>query len=332
MKPPTVISLFCGCGGSSLGYHYAGYEELLAIDFEDNAVETFKLNFPKVPVWQRDISEVTAQEILDFTGLKVGELDTLDGSPPCQGFSLANNNRCPTDERNDLVNHYIRLVRELQPKTFIMENVASMNQGDFYPMFKGYIKNMKEAGYHVKWQVLNASHYNVPQARERMIVLGVRKDLGNFPMFPQKEDKVITVREALENVPQDEEVMAPKGGALQLALQMKPGEGGSKYHPKGHYFGLRRIEMDKPCPTVIKTFSSQGTGLLHPEEDRYLTISEVKRIFSFPDDFQFIGKFSNKWARLGNCVPPRLMEAIARNMKETVFEGKKMKGTIEEWL
>ena len=85
---PTVISTFAGCGGSSLGYKWAGFQELLAIEWDDNAVETFKLNFPEVPMWKRDMKAVTGKEILDFTGLKPGDLDILDGSPPCQGFSV----------------------------------------------------------------------------------------------------------------------------------------------------------------------------------------------------------------------------------------------------
>jgi len=112
MVEPTVISTFAGCGGSSLGYKWAGYKELLAIEWEDNAVQTFKLNFPEIPVWQRDICSVTGKEILDFCNIKRGELDLFDGSPPCQGFSTAGK-RQVKDSRNDLFKEYVRLVNDL---------------------------------------------------------------------------------------------------------------------------------------------------------------------------------------------------------------------------
>ena len=111
MEKPTVISTFAGCGGSSLGYKMAGFKELLAIDFDKNSVDTFKLNFPNVEIWQKDIKEVSSKDILDFCKLKVGELDILDGSPPCQGFSMAGKRKI-TDLRNDLFLEFTRLIDE----------------------------------------------------------------------------------------------------------------------------------------------------------------------------------------------------------------------------
>jgi len=116
---PTVISTFAGCGGSSLGYSMAGFKELLAIEWDNNAVETFKLNFQDVPVYYGDIAKISIDEILEMTGLKPGELDIFDGSPPCQGFSTAGK-RIIDDPRNSLFKEYIRLLRGLQPKVFVM--------------------------------------------------------------------------------------------------------------------------------------------------------------------------------------------------------------------
>ena len=107
---PTVISLFAGYGGSSLGYSMAGYRELLAVEWDDHAVETFKLNFPDVPVWHGDIAKLSVEECLKITGLQLGELDVLDGSPPCQGFSTAGKRRMD-DGRNTLFREYVRLLR-----------------------------------------------------------------------------------------------------------------------------------------------------------------------------------------------------------------------------
>lgn len=195
---PTVISLFAGCGGSSLGYQMAGYKELLAVEIDDNAVQTFKMNFKDVPVLQKDITKISGQEILDLCKIKKGELDVLDGSPPCQGFSTAGK-RQVCDERNDLIGHYIRLVSEIQPKVFIMENVSGMIKGKMKGLFIKYIKQMKELDYNVSCRLLNAKWFSVPQSRERMICIGVRKDIGN-PIFPKAHNKIITVEKAFENI------------------------------------------------------------------------------------------------------------------------------------
>ena len=120
---PTVISTFAGAGGSSLGYSMAGFRELLAVEWDDNAVETFKLNFPDVPVYQGDIAKLSVDEVLRITELKIGELDVFDGSPPCQGFSTAGKRQLD-DPRNQLFREYVRLLRGLRPKVFIMENVS----------------------------------------------------------------------------------------------------------------------------------------------------------------------------------------------------------------
>ena len=175
---PIIISTFAGTGGSSLGYKWAGYKELLAIDFEPHAIECFKLNFPKVPCWQRDIKTVTGKEILDFCRIQKGDLDLLDGSPPCQGFSIAGKRQI-NDLRNDLFQHYWRLVKDLEPKIFIMENVPGMMKGKMKGLFIEIMKTLKSGNYKVKCKLMNAKYYNVPQSRERLIFIGVRNDIYN---------------------------------------------------------------------------------------------------------------------------------------------------------
>lgn len=176
MVEPTLISTFAGCGGSSLGYKLAGYKELLAIDFEKNAVETFALNFPEVPVWQKDITKVTGKEILEFCKIKKGELDLFDGSPPCQGFSTAGKRKL-TDTRNDLFKDFVRLIIDLQPKVFVMENVSGMMKGGYKGKFNEIVQTLKDTGYNVKVKLMNAMWYEVPQSRERLIFIGIKKDL-----------------------------------------------------------------------------------------------------------------------------------------------------------
>jgi len=319
MVKPTIISTFAGCGGSSLGYQWAGFKELLAIDFDKNAVETFKLNFPEVPIWQKDICTVTGREILDFCNIKKGEFDILDGSPPCQGFSTAGKRKV-TDSRNDLFKEFVRLVNDLQPKVFVMENVSGMVKGKMKGKFIEIIQTLKSLNYEVKAKLMNAMWYEVPQSRKRIIFIGVRKDLNKIPSYPEPLKKIITVREALKNCQISEIKYFTNNKELYLIPLIKQGENMSKRHPKGWGFNLHRCNANKPCCTITKTMRTSQTGILHYFEDRFLTISELKRLSSFPDDFQFIGKFEDQWARIGNAVMPKFMYHIAKHIKENILE------------
>jgi len=172
----TYVSTFAGCGGSSLGYKWAGGRGLLAIEFDANAAATYRANFPETPVLERDIRTVMAEEVLELTGLKVGELDILDGSPPCQGFSTAGKRKM-SDPRNDLSYEFARLVDDLQPKAFVMENVSGLVKGKMRYLFRDIMTRLKATGYAVRCKLLNAMYFNVPQSRERLIWIGARPDL-----------------------------------------------------------------------------------------------------------------------------------------------------------
>jgi len=283
---PTVISTFAGCGGSSLGYKMAGYKELLAIEWETNAVETFKLNFPTVPVWQRDISTVTGKEILEFTNLKKGELDIFDGSPPCQGFSAAKGKRNVNDDRNDLSYEYIRLINELQPKVFVMENVAGMVRGKMKGKFIEIMKELKKTGYDVKCTLMNSQYYEVPQMRQRLIWIGVKQGQASFP---KPNSNIISVKDVLPEI-----------------IEQNRGQ-----------FDKTWITANKPCYTVTKTAS-----LIFKEKDgteRKPTIDELKKVSTFPQNFIFQGSFYEQWARIGNAVMPRFMYHIAKHIKENIL-------------
>jgi len=316
---PTVISTFCGTGGSSLGYHLAGFKELLAIDFESHAVECFKANFPSVPIWHKSVTEVTGNQIMDFCKIKPGELDVFDGSPPCQGFSTAGK-RVVNDPRNDLFSHYYRLVTELQPKVFVMENVSGMIKGSMRGKFLEIMSVLKSGNYNVKCKLMNAKYYNVPQSRERLIFIGVRKDLNKMPEFPMPCKTLIDVKTALKNV--KDVGFYPKvtnGFILSIMNKIKPGENASKYHPNGSFFNASRYPLNKPAPTVTKMIPVGG--VLHPLENRHISINEIKAICSFPENWVLGDKFSDSWARLGNAVMPNMMKAIAETIKTKVING-----------
>jgi len=156
----TVISTFAGCGGSSLGYQLAGFQELLAVEFDDNAVETFQRNFPEVPVYHGDIAQLSSEECMSLGNIQPRELDVLDGSPPCQGFSTAGH-RQRNDPRNSLFQEYARLLQDLQPKAFVMENVTGLIKGHMKQSYLAIIKTLRECGYRakVKCSMPNTSAY-----------------------------------------------------------------------------------------------------------------------------------------------------------------------------
>ena len=311
----TVISTFAGCGGSSLGYKWAGFKELLAIEWEDNAVETFKLNFPEVPIWQKDICSVTGKEILDFCNIKSGELDVLDGSPPCQGFSLAGKRKV-TDKRNDLFKEYIRLVNDLQPKVFVMENVSGMIKGKMKGKFIEIMKILKGLNYQVKCKLLNAMWYDVPQSRERLIFIGVRNDLKKQPIFPKPNKSFITFKDAVKKCNGE---MPPELSKCFIESVKKMKQGQCAYDVGGRSFQTVRIFENKVCPTITKIIGGIGFGaLIHPNENRVLSISELKAVCSFPDNFKFIGKYQEQKARMCNAVMPKFMQAIAETIKQEI--------------
>lgn len=305
---PTVISLFAGCGGSSLGYSMAGFRELLAVEWDGNAVETFRANFADVPVWHGDVCSLSVGEILQKTELNPGELDVLDGSPPCQGFSTAGR-RIMDDDRNQLFREYVRILAGLRPKIFVMENVSGMVKGKMKLIFADIMRELKNCGYSVSARLMNAMYFNVPQSRERMIFIGMRNDTGWTPSHPRAEANPVSAAKALEGVTTTKQDLTECriSETWQMYRVLKGQE------PKRH-FGLVRISLSKPFPTIVKDAGNTSTGICHPEEIRKLSIPEIKRAGSFPDEFVFLGNYKEKWARIGNSVPPLFMKAIAEHL------------------
>ena len=283
---PTVISTFAGCGGSSLGYQWAGFRELLAIEWDANAVATFQLNFPDVPVWQRDICEVTADEILSTCNLSVGELDVLDGSPPCQGFSTAGK-RQVMDPRNDLFKQYVRLIEGLQPRVFVMENVSGMVKGSMKGLFKEIMLQLKGTGYQVKCRLMNAMYYGVPQSRQRLIFIGSRSDMTE-PSYPVPQGLPLSLRSVCPDV------MASRS---------------ERINPW--------IPSCRPCCTITKTAYRGLFRVAHGE--RAPSLAELKELSSFPVSFIFAGNDNAAWARIGNSVMPKFMQAIATHIRTEIL-------------
>jgi len=203
----TVISTFSGAGGSCLGYRMAGYKLLWASEFIPAAAEVYKSNNPTSILDTRDIRKVTPQEILEATNLKPGELDVLDGSPPCASFSTAGKREkgwgkiktySDTQQRaDDLFFEYARILQGLQPRAFIAENVSGLVKGSAKGYFKLILARLKDAGYNVKAQLLDAQWLGVPQARQRLIFIGTRSNLNIEPTFPKPLPYRYSIREAI---------------------------------------------------------------------------------------------------------------------------------------
>lgn len=313
---PTVISTFAGCGGSSLGYSMAGFRELLAVEWDQNAVDTFRLNFPDVPVYHGDIAKLSVEQILAQTGLKPGALDVFDGSPPCQGFSTAGK-RVMTDPRNQLFREYVRLLRGLQPKVFVMENVSGMVKGKMKLIFADILRELKASGYQVSARLMNAMYFNVPQSRQRMIFIGVREDLKIEPTHPRGTGAKVSTGQAIaELMPSDLRPMSSRAAALWHRIPI--GSNGTVVSGPNKDFSLFKVNPKDVCPTIRKG-QTAGNGLMHWSENRWLSTGEMARFASFPDQYRWLSAESAV-NRIGNSVPPLFMRAIAQHIRQHILE------------
>lgn len=287
----------------------AGFKELLAVEWDDNAVQTFKFNFPGVPVYHGDIAKLTGAECMRLAGITRGELEVLDGSPPCQGFSMAGKRKF-TDPRNSLFQQYARLLSELQPKAFVFENVSGLVKGYMKQAYLEIIKALRECGYRAKGEVLNAMYFSVPQSRERVIIIGVRNDLGIEPSHPKPQGRPITVREAFQGITDSGD--APRLTVRYQQYWQQAGQGGTV----GKQDCVTRLNLDSVALTLQKV---EGNGApYHPTECRAISTLERCRLASFPDSFKFTDRKAAT-ERIGNSVPPLFMKAIAGHVKENIL-------------
>lgn len=299
----NAISTFSGCGGSSLGYKMAGFKVLWANEFIPIAAETYRLNHDGI-VDERDIRQIQPEEILEAIGMKQGELDLMDGSPPCDSFSTAGKREkkwgktkeyLGTKQRtDDLFFEYARILEGLQPKIFVAENVSGLIKGKSKGYFKLILQRLKDCGYNVKAKLLDAKWLGVPQMRQRIIFMGVRDDIDIQPVYPKPLGYNYTVRDAIEfivNIDHDVKQATDYHATHQVIeyiKQCKPGEKVQKYHPKHYGFVTQRVHNGQSSPTICQTLG--GTmETFHATERRLLTIPELKRICAFPDDFKLIG-------------------------------------------
>lgn len=292
-----IVSTFSGCGGSCLGFRMAGFKTLMASEFVPAARETYAANHPGVPVDDRDIRLLSVEDVLARTGLVAGELDVLEGSPPCASFSTAGKGKKGWGEvrsysdvkqrTDDLFFEYARLLRGLLPKVFVAENVSGLVKGAAKGYFKQILAELKGCGYVVEARVLDAQWLGVPQARQRVIFVGVRGDLGLPPAFPSPLPYRYSIRDALPELtsiaaPRQAEQFPEARGVFNVdrpALTVSA-VGMSVFGPhqvvvtsKGHgFFKGGEIDIERPAPTVTTTpdsaaYYGHGVAVAVPPQD-----------------------------------------------------------------
>jgi DNA-cytosine methyltransferase len=360
----TVITTFAGGGGSSIGYRLAGGQVVMANDFVPQAVRTYSKNFPDVFVDQRDIRAISASDetvaaFLGRVGLAPGELDILDGSPPCCEFSTAGRGigdqdvlRAYSDvKQNNIASlpfDWADLVRRTKPKVLICENVPAFSSGRGAEVFGRFLRELRSPegisgqAYFVASSVLSASDYGVPQKRLRLFIVGVRRDVAEAvgitsddavsAIFPAPTQVGVSIRSAFADLQQTENdiwpwrrsAMATSLGNLIRLLPKNPDKPTRLGHVIPGYtkhYTLTRCAWDKPAPTMVVSGQRPDglTGAIHPDRDRKFTLPELKRLTGLPDDFVLTGTLGQAAERVCRMVPPLLTKAIAESVHTKVL-------------
>ena len=341
----NVVSTFAGGGGSSMGYRMAGGHILGINEFVEQAQKTYAANFPDTHIFPQDVRELTGKEILDTLGLKKGELDIFDGSPPCSAFSLAGKReegwgvekKYSTGKNqvvDDLFFEYIRIMDEIQPKIFVAENVKGLTIGNAKDYLLEILTKMRKCGYEVQYRVLNAADYGTPQKRERVIFVGVRNDIyednddlsgGWVDLFPEKTYKpteYISIKTAFSGLIQPDPVKDfPVGTKTRILYDAsKEGAQFSDAHEElygtGSWFSHIRLHRDKASSTLTTAW----TGFCHWDEPRPLTIGEYQRIMGVPDDYINLGAANNQYERIGRMVAPPMYWALSDHLYNVILK------------
>jgi len=335
----TSIELFAGAGGMALGMEKAGFKHLLLNDFDKSATQTLKKNRPSWNVIHGDIAKI------DFTPYR--GIDVVTGGFPCQAFSYAGKKRGMEDTRGTLFYEFARALREAEPKVFLAENVKGLKSHDGGRTLETMVEVFKSMGYEVlEPTVLKAIHHNVPQKRERLFIVGIKKEYASKVTFswPKPNNRIYNLEDALKkgelfdcDVPLSDGQkypekkrkileLIPAGGYwrdLPLALQ-------KEYMMKSFYLGggktgiARRIAWDEPSLTLTCSPAQKQTERCHPEETRPFTVREYARIQTFPDTWEFMGSMTNQYKQIGNAVPVNLAFAVGKSLVALLDEIKRV--------
>lgn len=326
----SVVELFAGAGGTALGFDNAGLQHSLLVEIDKNAINTLRSNKPKWKVMAGDITDMSFKTI---------KADIVEGGFPCQSFSYAGKGVGFGDIRGTLFFQFARVVQEIKPKIAIGENVRGLLRHDNGRTLETMVKTLEKIGYKVAYRVLRSQYLDVPQKRERLIIIGVRKDLNLPILFPKEKNYTISVREALRKVPKSPGQtypdkkhkilsMVPPGGYWKdLPINIQKEYMMKSYYLSGGKTGMaRRLSWDEPSLTLTTSPAQKQTERCHPKETRPLTVREYARIQTFPDKWEFSGSVNSQYKQIGNAVPVNLGYHIAQSaiaMLEKKYDGNK---------
>lgn len=297
-----VTSLFAGCGGLDYGFHKNNaYTHVFINDFDEDACKTYEKNFKVTPLCS-DIKEVKT----------IPDCDIIIGGFPCQGFSMANPYRSENDTRNGLYLEILRLLRIKMPKYFLLENVKGiLNMGGYETkddkkhkkgrIIKTILSDLEECGYKVSFKLFDIKNFDVPQKRQRVIIIGVRSDIDFTPEWPTESNTMLTLRDAI--------------GDLTIEYNQTIQHVGTKHKCSvTGYVGNRELNWDEPAPTITGRGGGSGGPVIHnhPSLKRRITVRECARIQTFPDSFEFVGSISSMYKQIGNAVPCKFSEHLSK--------------------
>lgn len=305
-----VVDLFCGGGGFSTGFKNRNFEVLAGVDIDEDSLETFERNHNK-PAYKIDLSKVEPEDLLDKIDVNRDELDGIIGGPPCQGFSQAGD-RDPDDDRNNLVKNYFDIIGEIEPSFFVMENVRAITY-ERNEYIIDYIEDrIEDLDYNYTRDVLNAANFGVPQTRKRLFILGMKDYETTLPSPTHKENEWVGV---------DDVTDVPEGQIV------------SSYGTQETLRGERNTrDADQPSYTIRATrclVDIIPNDYEPPDEDEDLpSITDVRiyrfseedaaKVQSFPDGYEFVGNLTSQRRQIGNAVPPKVAEEIARSIEDTI--------------
>jgi DNA (cytosine-5)-methyltransferase 1 len=296
-----VASLFAGCGGLDYGFiHNRRYTHVFVNDFDKDACNSYEKNFKIKPICG-DIKQIET----------IPDCDIIIGGFPCQGFSMANPYRNENDKRNELYLEVLRLIKLKNPKYFLLENVKGLlNMGGYETtedkknqtgkIMKIILNDLKECGYNVSFKLFDIKNYDVPQKRQRVIIIGVRSDISFAPEWPVSSNKIITLKDAIGDLPIDYDTKNQHIGTKHKCVVTG-------------YLGNRELNWDEPSPTITGRGGGSGGPVIHnhPSLIRRLTVRECARIQTFPDSFEFAGSISSMYKQIGNAVPCKFGEFLS---------------------
>lgn len=352
----NAISLFSGAMGLDLGVEKAGFNISVCVEMDKWAVATIRKN-TSIPVIEGDINDISTEQILRTAGLSKSEVTLIIGGPPCQAFSTAGKQRGLADFRGNVILQYLRVVSDIRPEYFIMENVRGLQSARLNYVPKEYseynnIKDIKgsvfhfitsefkKLGYKISYALLNAANYGVPEKRERIIIIG---HLGNrvpIPSPTHSEDgrfgtkRWVTLKECIGDLENNDNLhyIELRKNSLPYIEMLKEGQNwrnlpediAKKAMGKSFFLGggktgfLRRLDFKKPAPTLVTSPTMPATLLCHPTKLRPLAIEEYARIQQFPDSWKFCGRINTIYKQIGNAVPVGLGYAIGCQIMKNI--------------